>query len=119
MHFLIHFLLRFLVFGVAITFACKKVKGVAVQPKAMLPVVAIVFALLNALLYGVVKFGLNVVSLWTLSIVAPVLVNAALLWVTDRLVKPFKIDGLIAFVQTTCIVTVAHIALRVIEYVVR
>lgn len=107
--------IRFVVFGVALTFAMKKVKDVKVTPPHALPLVALVFALLNTLLYWILAPVLNLVTLWTVWFLVPFIANAAFLYVTDRILKPLKIEGLIAFLKTAGIVTIAHIALRIAE----
>jgi uncharacterized membrane protein YvlD (DUF360 family) len=110
--------IRFVVFGVALTFAMKKVKDVKVTPPHALPLVALVFALLNTLLYWLLAPVLNLVTLWTLWFLVPFLANGVFLYVTDRILKPLKIEGMVAFLKTAGIVTVAHLVLRVAEKVV-
>ena len=115
---LIWLAVRFVVFGIALTFAMKKVKDVKVTPPHALPLVALVFALLNTLLYWLLAPVLNLVTLWTLWFLVPFLANAVFLYVTDRILKPLKIDGMIAFLKTAGIVTIAHLVLRIAERVV-
>ncbi len=110
--------IRFVVFGVALTFAMKKVKDVKVTPPHALPLVALVFAVLNTLLYWLLAGALNLVTLWTLSLLVPFIANALFLYLTDRILKPLKIEGLMAFLKTTAIVTIAHLVLRIAEKVV-
>jgi uncharacterized membrane protein YvlD (DUF360 family) len=113
---LVHLLLRTLVFGVAITFACKRFDDVKVQPKEYLPVVALVFAVLNTALYHVLGFALNMVTLWTLWFAVPFVANGLLLLATDKVLKNFKIETLTALIKTAGVVTVAHLILRLIPH---
>src|SRR5262245_55741106 len=116
--FWVQMLIRVFVFGVALAYACKKVAQVKVEPRSALPLVAIVFTPLNAGLYWLLKGAVTVVSLWTLAIVAPFIANAGLLWATDRLLKPFKIEGIVPLVKTAAIITLAHFLLFVVEKIV-
>ena len=112
MHFAIKLVVHVVVFGIALTFATRKVKGVSVQPRSMLPLVALMFAGLNQLLYWALTLSVKLVTLWTLAFLAPLVANAVLLLLTDRLMKPFKIEGFKALAYTSVIMTVAHLALR-------
>ena len=115
MTFLLHLLVRVVVFGIAITFITRQNSKVTVQPRSALPMVAFAFAVLNTLLYGVVRNALNIGTLFMLALVVPFIANAILLWITDRLIKPFKVDGLYALGHAALIVTLAHIALRLLH----
>jgi hypothetical protein len=115
---LIWLAIRFVVFGVALTFAMKKVKDVKVTPPHALPLVALVFAVLNTALYWLIAGALNLVTLWTLFFLVPFIANGVFLYATDRILKPLKIDGMIAFLKTAGIVTIAHLVLRVAEKIV-
>src|SRR5688572_1407499 len=112
MRFLIELAIRTLVFGVALTFATRRVTGVKVEPRHALPAVALVVAILNALLYGLLAGTISIITLWTLALVAPFLANAILLWLTDKLFKPLKIDGLKPLLIASFIITIAHFLLR-------
>ena len=112
MKMLLELLVRTAVFGVALTFVVRRDPHVKVTPRSALPVVALVFALLNAVLYRFLGTALNMVTLWTLFILVPFAVNALLLLITDKLVKAFKIEALSSLVKTSAIVTVAHLLLR-------
>jgi len=74
--------------------------------------VALAFAVLNTLLYGLLKVTLNFGTLFTLALLVPFISNAILLWLTDRLVKPFKVDGFYALAYASLVVTIAHVLLR-------
>src|SRR5262245_35525708 len=118
MRFLIELAIRTLVFGIALTFATRRVSGVRVEPRNALPAVALVFAILNALLYQLLATTISVVTLWTLALLAPFLANAVLLWLTDRLFKPLKIEGLKPLMWLALIITIAHFLLRLVDGVI-
>jgi len=109
---LVKLLVRFAVFGIALTLVIRRDPGVKVTPRSALPLVAGVFAVLNALLYGLLATGLNIVTLFAFFFLVPFAANAILLLVTDRFVKPFKIESLTALVRASLVVTIAHIVLR-------
>jgi uncharacterized membrane protein YvlD (DUF360 family) len=113
MSLIVRLVIAFVIFGVAISFAATRIKGVRVSPRSALPTVALVFALLNTALYGLIATTIKWGSLFTLALVAPFLANAALLWLTDRLIKPFQIDGLVPLAWTAGLVTVAHLVVAI------
>lgn len=115
MTWIVSLLVHVAVFGVAIAFVTRRNTGVRVQPRSALPVVALVFALLNAFLYGAIATFTKVVSLWTLTLVAPFIANAALLWLTDKLIKPFKVEGLWPLAYASFVVTLFHFGLRLLH----
>lgn len=112
---LIKLLLRTCVFGVALTYAVRRDEDVKVQPRTALPLVAAVFALLNLGLYFVLKTALNLATLWVFMLFVPFVVNGFILLVTDRILKPFKIESMTALIRTAGIVTIAHIVLYFAE----
>jgi uncharacterized membrane protein YvlD (DUF360 family) len=112
---IVKFAIRVVVFGVAIAFACRRFKHVKVEPRSALPIVAIVFAALNAVLYHLLVPVLNLVTLWSLFLIVPFAVNALLLLATDRVVKAFKIDGFIALAKLAGLLTILHIILRLAQ----
>ena len=116
-------LLRVLVFGVALTFACKRVARIKVEPPSALPLVAIVYALLNAALYWLLAPLISLLTFWLfwflLPLVVPFLANVVLLLMTDRLVKALRIETLGALARTAGILTLAHLGLRLLERLLR
>ncbi len=113
--FLVKMLIRVVVFGVAIGYVLRNSDGVKVTPRKALPLVALVFAVLNALLYPVLKFSLNLVTLWTLFFIVPLVANALLLKVTSRAVKQFQIDGLIPLAYASLVMSVTHFLLHLVR----
>jgi uncharacterized membrane protein YvlD (DUF360 family) len=111
---LIKLAIRVAVFAVVIAFATRVVSGARLRNRAVLPLVALVFAVLNGLLYTGLVFTMNLVTLWMLWFAVPFVANAALLWGTSKVIKPFGFDGLWALAKVSFIVTVAHVVLRFI-----
>jgi len=110
--FILKLLARVFVFGVALTYAVRRSRDVRVEPRTMLPMVAAVFTVLNTLLYYVLAGALNLGTLWLFFFIVPFVANAIILLITDRLLKPFKIENMTALVRTAAIVTVAHFILH-------
>jgi uncharacterized membrane protein YvlD (DUF360 family) len=106
-------LARIVIFGIALTFACRRDGDVKVEPRNKLPLVAGVFALLNTLLYSLLAGILNLSTLWLLFFVVPFVANGLLLMLTDKLLKSFRIDSITALAKTAEIVTVGHLLLRI------
>ena len=62
--FLLKLVARIFVFGVALTFACRRSSDVRVEPPSAMPTVALVFTLLNTVLYSLISGMLNLGTLW-------------------------------------------------------
>ena len=105
---------RFLVFGGAFGFAVWKNKKVVVQPRYAIPLVALVFALLNTGMYWLLKPVLNVATLGTMWFLMPFLLNGFFLWGTDRVLRPLKIEGVLTMAWLAGLLTLAHGALYVV-----
>ncbi len=110
---IVKILARVFVFGVALTYACRRSSDVKVEPRNRLPFVAGTFTLLNLLLYSLLAGALNLGTLWLLFFLVPFVANGILLLLTDRLIKSFSIDSMTALVKTAAIVTIAHLLLRI------
>jgi uncharacterized membrane protein YvlD (DUF360 family) len=110
--FVVKMLARVFVFGVALTFACRRDADVKVEPRSRLPMVAVIFALLNLALYSVLA-GVLSVPFFLLFFLVPFAANALILMLTDKLVKSFKIESITALIKTAGIVTIAHLLLRI------
>jgi uncharacterized membrane protein YvlD (DUF360 family) len=108
-------LVRVVVFGIVIAFVTRRDSKVIVEPRSALPTVAAVFAVLNVLLYSFLWTVLNISTLFLLFFVVPFVANAILLWVTDKLVKSFRVDGLPSLAFASLCVTLAHLALRLLH----
>jgi len=111
---LLKLLVRLFVFGVALTYCCRRSTDIRVEPRSAMPTVAAVFTVLNTLLYSLLSMALNIGTLWMFFFLVPFVVNALILLITDRLLKPFKIESTTALVRTAAIVTGAFFVLRLV-----
>jgi len=103
--------IRLVVFTAVFWIAVKKNEKVVVKPKWAVPIVATVFALLNVGLYWALRPILNLATLGAIGFVMPLVVNLVLLIATQRLVAKkqwLKIDGIIATIWMSVILTAAH-----------
>ena len=105
-------LARVFVFGVALTFACRRDGDLKVEPRSRMPLVAGTFAILNAVLYGLLAGALNLGTLWMFFFLVPFVANGLLLLLTDKVLTSFKIESMTSLIKTAGIVTIAHIVLR-------
>lgn len=108
---IVKLLARVFVFGVALTFACRRDADVKVEPRSKLPIVAATFALLNTALYSLLA-GVLTLPMLLLFFLVPFAANALILILTDKLLASFKIESITALVKTAGIVTIAHFLLR-------
>ena len=99
---------RFLVFGAVFAFALKKNPKITVKPKYALPLVALVFALLNTGLYFLFSKVLSVATLGMASLVIPFVLNGAFVWATQKILRPLRIDGWRPMIWLAVLLTAAH-----------
>jgi uncharacterized membrane protein YvlD (DUF360 family) len=103
--------IRLVVFTAVFWIAAKKNPKVAIKPRWAIPIVASTFALLNVALYWALRPILNLATLGAIGFFMPLVVNLVLLIATERLVAKkewLKIDGLIATVWMSLILTATH-----------
>ena len=107
--------IRLVVFTLVFWFAAKKNEKIVFAKKWAPPVVALVFALLNTLLYWAAVPLLDIATLGVASFVMPFIVNALLLVATMKVLdlrdwsrEWFKIEGIFANLWLTTFLTVAH-----------
>jgi len=84
---------------------------ISIQPRWAIPVVGVLFAALNTLLYWLLRPILDLATLRTLSLVTPLVVNALLLYGTVQIVsrrKWIKVDGVLAGAWLAVALTLAH-----------
>ncbi len=87
-------------------FSTVKIKGVASAV-----VVAIVFSVLNVLLGWLIRVALFVPAILTLGVLflfVPFIVNAVMLWLTDKLLGSFEIETAGALFASAAIITVVN-----------
>jgi len=105
---------RLLVFGLVFFIATRKNPKVTVSKKRMLPVIALVFAVLNTALYWLLAPLLNVATLGAAGFLMPFVVNMVLLIGTVKIFerwKWFQVDGLMTTLWMAAFLTIAHGAL--------
>lgn len=105
---LVKLAVRFVVFGAVFAFAVKKNPKITVKPTIALPLVALVFALLNTGLYFVIKPVANIATLGAAWLILPFVVNGAFVWLTQKLIRPLRIDGLRPMIWLAVLLTAAH-----------
>src|SRR5688572_11799933 len=105
---LVKLAVRFGLFLLVFAFAAWKNPKVRIHPKIALPLVGLVFALLNTGLYWLLKPVLNLASLGALWLFVPFVLNGAFLWATQKLLRPLRIEGFLTTVWLAVLLTAAH-----------
>jgi uncharacterized membrane protein YvlD (DUF360 family) len=118
MHTLIVSLVHLAVLTGVVVLSSRVISGVRVKNVPTAVAVAVVFAVLNVLLgwlLHVLLFVPTVLTLGLLGLFVPLIVNAALLWLTDRVLKAFEIDHAKALWLMALAITVARWLLRFVH----
>ncbi len=105
---------RLLVFGLVFFIATRKNPKVIVSKKRVLPLIALVFAVLNTALYWLLAPILNVATLGAAGFLMPFVVNMVLLIGTVKIFsrwKWFEIQGVMTTLWMAAFLTLAHGAL--------
>lgn len=105
---------RLLVFGLVFFIATRKNPKVVVSKKRVLPLIALVFAVLNTALYWLLAPILNVATLGAAGFLMPFVVNMVLLIGTVKIFskwKWFEIQGVMTTLWMAAFLTLAHGAL--------
>ena len=97
-------LLRWLIMSVAVWLTAMVVPGVKLRSFGVAIVVAAVYGVLNTLLGGIVWFLTFPLALLSFGIV----VNAILLWITDKLLDDFEIQGVVPLVMAAIVLGVVN-----------
>jgi hypothetical protein len=105
---LVNLAVRFGVFLLVFAVAAWKMPKVRIHPKIALPLVGLVFAVLNVGLYWLLKPVLNIATLGAAWLFVPFVLNGAFLWGTEKLIRPLKIEGFFTTVKLAVILTAAH-----------
>jgi uncharacterized membrane protein YvlD (DUF360 family) len=111
---LIKFGVRLVVFGLVIWLVSKRNKDVIIHKRLAIPLIALLFAALNAALYFILKPILNIATLGAVEYLMPLVINIMLLAVTIRVIEKkqwIEIKGLIATLYLGVALTLAHGAL--------
>lgn len=104
-------LLHLAVLAVTVLGLAKLLPGVHIRSTGTAIVVAIVFSLLNFFLGWLVKVALFVPAILTLGLlflIFPFVVNTVLLWLTDKVMRSFAIDGLGSLLLSAAIITLVN-----------
>lgn len=102
---------RFVVFGLAFWLAARKNPKVVVPNKWALPLIALVFAILNTGVYWLLKPILNLASFGALGFLMPLVANIVFVLVTERIFRAKKwleIHGVRATLWLAVILTAVH-----------
>src|SRR3954453_24203349 len=94
--FITHLVLHLVVLTATVLLLARFLPSVRVKSVGAAIVVAIVFSLLNFFLGWFIRAVLFVPALFTLGLLflfVPFIVNAVLLWLTDKLIKTFSIES--------------------------
>ncbi|MDB4961786.1 MAG: hypothetical protein JWP01_1785 [Myxococcales bacterium] len=105
---------RLVVFGLVFFIATRKNPKVIVTKKRVLPLIALVFAVLNTGLYWALKPILNIATLGAFGFVMPFVINMLLLIGTVKVFsrwKWFEIQGVFTTLWMAAFLTLAHGAL--------
>jgi len=109
---LIKLCIRVVVFGLVFGFASWRSKSVTIKPRLALPVVALVFALLNVGLYWMLSPVLNLATMGAAWMFMPFIINAVFLLITGRLLKRLRVEmqlaGIFTIVWLAALLTAAH-----------
>lgn len=109
---LIKMAVRFVVFVAVFWLAVRRFEKVSVEPKWAIPVVGVVFALLNVGLYWLLKPILNIATVGFFGFALPFLLNALFLyltvWLVGHLRTKFSIEGTMTMIKMCVVVTIAH-----------
>ena len=105
--------LRFVLFGGVFFYAKKKMDKVEIQPWWALPLVALMFALLNLALYYAGTEVIKLASMNVANYVVPVVVNCLILFGTTALLKKMKVEsvrihGIVAIVWLAILLSIAN-----------
>lgn len=105
---LIKLAVRFVVFAAVFAIAARRSPKVKVQPAIALPLVGLVFALLNTGLYWLLKPVLHLATFGALWLLVPFVLNGLFLWATQRLIRALRIKGATTMVWLAVLLTAAH-----------
>lgn len=102
---------RLVVFGLVFFVATRKNPKVIVAKKRMLPLIALVFAVLNTGLYWLLKPILNLATMGAAGFLMPFVINLALLVGTVKIFerkKWLEVQGLMTTLWLSAFLTLAH-----------
>jgi len=112
-------ILHLAVLTLTVLLLARVLPSVKVRSPGSALVVAIVFSVLNFFLGWLIRVALFLPAILTLGLlflVLPFIVNAILLWLTDKLMRSFEIDTLGGLLLSAAVITIVngffHVALH-------
>jgi putative membrane protein len=109
-------LLHLAVLTLTVLALARLLPGVHIRSTASAIGVAVVFSLLNFFLGWLIKVALFVPAILTLGLlflILPFIVNAILLWLTDKLLSAFEIDSFGSLMLSSLIITLVNGAFQI------
>ena len=113
--FIAHVLMHLVVLSTTVLLLARFLPSVRIKSLGSAIVVAIVFSVLNVLLGWFIRVVLFVPALLTLGLLflfVPFIVNAVLLWLTDKLIKSFAIETMGGLLVSAAVITVVNWAMH-------
>ena len=110
------FIVHLVVLTAVVLLASRYMATVHVRSTGSAVVVAVVFSLLNFFLGWAIKAALFIPGLLTLGLlflVLPFVVNLILIWITDKLLHAFRVDGFKSYALLALFITAANWVLGV------
>lgn len=109
---LVKLAIRIAVFAVVFAVAVRRHERIKVTPRWAIPLVGLVFALLNTGLYWLLRPVLNLATLGAAVLVVPLAVNGVFLWATAKAVArarvKLEVDGFRPALYLAVLLTCAH-----------
>ncbi len=106
-----HMLIHLVVLTAVVLLSARLIPGVRVKSLAAALGVAVVFSLINFFVGWLLTLLLVIPSILTLGLLwffVPLIVNAAVLWLTDKVIKPFEIDDAKGLWLTALLITAGN-----------
>ena len=110
---MIHLLFNYLVLVLGVFLAVLTVPGIEAKSGKTIWVVALVYGILNVVVWWVFSTLLTLGSILTLGLLG-LAVNSLLLYVTDLMVEEFKIKGIAPIIVGALIITVSSVIFHTI-----
>ena len=104
-------ILRVLLLSVAIFFIAQFMPGIRLKNFGTAVLVAVVYSVINLLLFRILVFLTFPLMFITFGLFSLV-INAALLWLTDKLIEDFEIQGLRNLLLATVLISVSNWLIR-------
>ncbi len=108
---LIHALWNVLILSVAVFIVARLLPGIHLKGFGTAVVVALVYSVVNFLLYRILVFLALPFMILTFGLFG-IVINAFLLWLTDQLIEDFKIDGCMTTIVASVLISLANMLLQ-------